>query len=214
MSNRRTLKYIILYYSTNTLYKWSENINILFLIFYYFSMPGKMTVLNDDELLKACRRLQPGEFFSFDYRSPKQLEYNQNLIKLSEKVQQGGLSHDEKALLRPLKVMTWNIERGYKLKDIICHIKAADPDIICIQEIDSGCDRSFNVDTGIAIARALNLNYIFQLEFIELHSASASADPTFHGVHGNGIMSKFDFGESFSLDHPTQVCFYSYSFDS
>ncbi len=57
---------------------------------------------------------------------------------------------------------------------------------------------------GIAIARELKYNYVFQLEFIEIDSAKNSINPTFHGVHGNGIMTKFDFGELYSLDHETQ----------
>lgn len=48
----------------------------------------------------------------------------------------------------PLRVVTWNIERGYKLDAVIAELRDLDADIIAIQEIDIGCDRSNNADTG------------------------------------------------------------------
>jgi endonuclease/exonuclease/phosphatase family metal-dependent hydrolase len=100
--------------------------------------------------------------------------------------------------------VTWNIERGYELPKIIALLRAVDADIIALQEIDSGCSRSQFVDTGIAIARELQLNYLFQTEFIELESGDRS-QPTYRdGVHGNGILTKFDFSTWSSIDHACQ----------
>ncbi len=51
--------------------------------------------------------------------------------------------------------MTWNIERGYELDAVISSLGAIDADVISLQEIDIGCERSGGVDTGAAIASAL-----------------------------------------------------------
>lgn len=42
---------------------------------------------------------------------------------------------------RELKVVQWNIERGYKLAGIIQELKKLDADIIGLQEIDIQCER-------------------------------------------------------------------------
>ena len=47
-----------------------------------------------------------------------------------------------------IKLLQWNIERGYKLPGIIEALRRLDADIISLQEVDVGCDRSGGVDTG------------------------------------------------------------------
>ncbi len=42
----------------------------------------------------------------------------------------------------------WNIERGYKLDAVIEELRRADADIIALQEVDIGCERSGSEDTG------------------------------------------------------------------
>ncbi|EFN58182.1 hypothetical protein CHLNCDRAFT_142016 [Chlorella variabilis] len=69
-----------------------------------------------------------------------------------------------------IKLLQWNIERGYQLAGIIEELRAIDADILSLQEVDVGCERSGSVDTGVAIAEALQLNYVFLSEFEELHS--------------------------------------------
>lgn len=45
--------------------------------------------------------------------------------------------------------LQWNIERGYKLEEIVKELKNIDADLIALQEVDIGCERSSNIDTGI-----------------------------------------------------------------
>ena len=42
----------------------------------------------------------------------------------------------------------WNIERGYKLEEIVKELKKIDADVIALQEVDIGCVRSSSIDTG------------------------------------------------------------------
>ena len=44
--------------------------------------------------------------------------------------------------------LQWNIERGYKLPDIIAEMQQIQADVIALQEIDIGCKRSGSIDTG------------------------------------------------------------------
>jgi hypothetical protein len=48
-----------------------------------------------------------------------------------------------------IKLLQWNIERGYKLAGIIEELKSIDADIIALQEVDVGCERSGGADTGL-----------------------------------------------------------------
>ncbi|KAK9797737.1 hypothetical protein WJX73_003326 [Symbiochloris irregularis] len=102
---------------------------------------------------------------------------------------------------RPLRILQWNIERGYQLQRIISELKAADADIIALQEIDIGNERSDKYDTGVEIATQLCLNYAFLCEFEELHSPQRSADAQGGGVHGNAILSKFDISNVRAIEH-------------
>lgn len=49
---------------------------------------------------------------------------------------------------RPIRLLQWNIERGYKLDGIIQELRSIDADVICLQEVDVQCERSGNRDTG------------------------------------------------------------------
>lgn len=100
-----------------------------------------------------------------------------------------------------IKLLQWNIERGYKLPKIIKELQAIDADIIALQEIDIGCERSSSIDTGKEIAEQLGLNYIFFCEFEELHSPVRSPELQGGGVHGNGILTKFDVSDARLVHH-------------
>ncbi|KAL4858574.1 hypothetical protein ACK3TF_001528 [Chlorella vulgaris] len=113
---------------------------------------------------------------------------------------------------RPIKLLQWNIERGYQLPGIIEELRRLDADLISLQEVDSGCERSGGGDTGLAIAAALELDYVFLSEFEEIHSPLRDAATQGGGMHGNAILSKFTISEaavggagqgpSFTVTHP------------
>lgn len=50
---------------------------------------------------------------------------------------------------RPVRVVQWNIERGYKFEEIVQTLKILDADVLLLQEIDVGCDRSSQRDVGV-----------------------------------------------------------------
>ncbi|CAK0749136.1 hypothetical protein CVIRNUC_001887 [Coccomyxa viridis] len=125
---------------------------------------------------------KPGEIRKEDYR----LEHT------AGKEQSGGSS---------LRLVQWNIERGYELAKVIEDLKQLSADIVALQEVDIGCERSDSVDTGEAIAKALGMNYAFLCEFEELHSPVRDARSQGGGVHGNAILSRFDMSDCRAIEH-------------
>jgi len=101
----------------------------------------------------------------------------------------------------PIRIIQWNIERGYQLQKIIDILGNLDGDILCLQEIDIHCERSSWVDVGVEIAKALKLNYYFLCEFEEIYSSIRSKDCQGGGFHGNGIFTKFDIEEVHTVYH-------------
>lgn len=45
-----------------------------------------------------------------------------------------------------VRLLQWNIERGYKLDAILDEVERLQPDVLSIQEIDIGCDRCVFVE--------------------------------------------------------------------
>ncbi|KAJ1675974.1 hypothetical protein EV182_000187, partial [Spiromyces aspiralis] len=93
---------------------------------------------------------------------------------------------------RPLRVVQWNLERGYKLQQELDYLQTLDADIVCLQEVDIDNERSGNVNQAKIIAERLGLNGGFVTEFIEIRDPCRSAAQQGGGVHGNTIYSKFD----------------------
>ena len=136
--------------------------------------------------------IKPGDIIHYDFRTP---------------------SSSTSTDMETLNIMQFNIERGYKLEEIIRVIQAQNPDIILLevsflnlfilhfvhllysvillQEIDIGNERSGNLDTGKIIAERLEMNYLFVCEFEEFRSPLRVPHTQGGGFHGNGILSYF-----------------------
>ncbi len=99
-----------------------------------------------------------------------------------------------------LKCVQWNVERGYRLHEVIVILKRHQADIICLQELAIGCERSNVQNVPKLIADALEMNCVFVTEFVELHSSRRSRRTQGGGVHGNAILSRFDM-EPFVIPH-------------
>lgn len=96
-----------------------------------------------------------------------------------------------------ITALQWNIERAYKLDAIIALITSnpdfLNADIIAIQEIDVGCERSNWRDSALELARALGMRCLFVAEFEELHSEKLRTPRNQGGgVHGNAIFTWWD----------------------
>ncbi len=100
-----------------------------------------------------------------------------------------------------LTIVAWNLERGRYWSEAVELIQTApelkDPDLLLLSEMDYGMARSNNRHTTREVARALDLNYAYVIEFLELTLGSAAerqrcqGQSNTHGFHGNAILSRY-----------------------
>ena len=69
---------------------------------------------------------------------------------------------------RPLRVVTWNIERGVKFDAVQSVLGELDADVVLLQEVDRFCSRSDNRDVARELAVQLRMNYVTAGEFQEI----------------------------------------------
>ena len=69
---------------------------------------------------------------------------------------------------RPLRVVTWNIERGVKFDAVQSVLQELDADVVLMQEVDRFCSRSDDRDVARELAVRLRMNYVAAGEFQEI----------------------------------------------
>ncbi len=79
-----------------------------------------------------------------------------------------------------IRVVDWNIDRGLQFSGILNFLRVAEADLILLQEADLNARRTQHKDVACELARSLQLNYVFGMEFQELSEGSRSS-PAFHG---------------------------------
>eukprot|EP01083_Nonionella_stella_P165901 553178_1 len=113
--------------------------------------------------------------------------------------EQSNHNHNTK---RRLKIVSFNIEKGRKIDQIIELFKSLDADVYCLQEVDVNTQRAFYVDILGAIGVELKLNTLFCCEQIISSDASTWKDntkPKMIGYEGNAILTKYDFVDTNGL---------------
>lgn len=113
-----------------------------------------------------------------------------------------------------VRVMVWNMERGQKIDaQLTWFAQLPDndqPDILLISEVDRGCSRSGSRDVTREIAAALQMNYVFATEFIELPrpgGAGGTIEATCE--HGNAILSRWPLGNVGWKFHDENITWYT-----
>jgi endonuclease/exonuclease/phosphatase family metal-dependent hydrolase len=79
-----------------------------------------------------------------------------------------------------IRVVNWNIDRGSRLPEVIDFLAAQDADLLLLQEADLNAKRTHRVNVAEEIARKLQMNYVFGMEFEELTQGSRIS-PAYHG---------------------------------
>jgi endonuclease/exonuclease/phosphatase family metal-dependent hydrolase len=117
-----------------------------------------------------------GESYTKDFRSQKYLAKNPTV-----------------------KILAWNIERGYKLPQIVQQLKQIDADILLLQEVDvctGRCDDGKKTtNCGEHIASELQLNCLMACEMKLLEG----------GIQCNAILTKFNFVLADAYVHESQI---------
>ncbi|KAI8060193.1 Endonuclease/exonuclease/phosphatase [Gongronella butleri] len=131
-------------------------------------------------------------------------------------IEPGGLlEYDYRATTSPpavttgsLRVVQWNVERNYEAEGIIDSLKALNPDVCVLQEVDVGCRRSGGRNHMQELCEALQMKGVFVCEFWELDSPLRKERDAGGGIHGNAILTKHDLTTRV-LDHE----FHAYDWD-
>ncbi|MEJ2488157.1 MAG: endonuclease/exonuclease/phosphatase family protein, partial [Anaerolineales bacterium] len=89
-----------------------------------------------------------------------------------------------------LKVLNWNIERGFSPAELLTYIRKEDPDIVALQEVDWENERTDNLDVLEYMANELNMKGYYSIEFFEIDSPYRAKSNGGGGVHGNAILTK------------------------
>ena len=96
-----------------------------------------------------------------------------------------------------LRIVSWNIDRGLRLRKIIDFLECQNADLLILQEVDLNARRTQRVNVAQEIARQLGMNYVFGREFEELTQGS----PTSPAYHGQATLSRWP------LSHPRLIRF-------
>jgi endonuclease/exonuclease/phosphatase family metal-dependent hydrolase len=78
------------------------------------------------------------------------------------------------------RVVSWNIERGQRLSEVVAFLEASNADLILLQEVDLHAHRTHRRDIAAEIAQALHMNFVFGKEFEEL-SQGTQQSPAYQG---------------------------------
>jgi endonuclease/exonuclease/phosphatase family metal-dependent hydrolase len=103
-----------------------------------------------------------------------------------------------------IRLVSWNVNRGYQLTRIIEYLASSSADLILLQETDINARRTHLHNIPREIARALRMNYVFGREFEEL----GQGERTCPAFHGQTTLSRFSLSRSRLLRFHRQSTFW------
>ena len=88
-----------------------------------------------------------------------------------------------------IRIVSWNIERGLQFPAILGFLRAAQADLILLQEVDLNARRTHFRDVASELAQSLRLNYVFGREFHELGQERRAGSDIALAYHGLATLS-------------------------
>jgi hypothetical protein len=79
-----------------------------------------------------------------------------------------------------VKVVSWNIERGLRLRDVLALLRRQGASLVLLQEVDLNARRTGRKSIPEELARNLQMPYLFAAEFEE-RSQGGRDSPAYHG---------------------------------
>ena len=102
---------------------------------------------------------------------------------------------------RPLRIVTWNIERGAKFDAVRSMLQKLDADVVLLQEVDRFCSRSDDRDVARELAVQLRMNYVTAGEFQEIGEGRRDRPC----VSGQAILSRLPIGDAAAVRFEDQA---------
>ena len=94
---------------------------------------------------------------------------------------------------KQLKIVCFNIQRGQRILKVLgalkTHPELAGAHVIALQEVDRFNVRTGSLDLATLIAREMEMNLVYGIEFYELNQGRKSGG----GDHGNAILTRLPF---------------------
>jgi len=106
---------------------------------------------------------------------------------------------------RKLRLLSWNIGRGYQPERIAETILALQPDIACLQEVDWNNQRTGSRDVLQILAERTGMFGVWGIEFLELHAPARARRLAGGGATGNAVLSRTLPSASFRIELPSAV---------
>ncbi len=104
--------------------------------------------------------------------------------------------------IETLKILNWNIERGFEPDTLLAYIKEVGADIVCLQEVDWGNLRTDNRDVLEYLAEQTGMLGLYSTEFIEIQTPYRWKKLAGGGVHGNAILTRVKPSSYYRLELP------------
>jgi endonuclease/exonuclease/phosphatase family metal-dependent hydrolase len=113
-------------------------------------------------------------------------------------------------LSEPIRLVSWNVNRGLRLTEIIAFLAGMSADVILLQEADINVRRTRYANVPREIAQALDMDYVFGREFEELGQGKSSSTmgTRMPALHGQTTLSRFPLSNPRILRFQRQSAFW------
>lgn len=109
-----------------------------------------------------------------------------------------------------LQVVVWNLERGFGLDGQIAGMLDGSlprPDVLLVSEVDRGCARTQHRHVVRELAEALDMAWVYGVEFVELPGDPADLDALCE--HGNAVLARWPLGNPTHRFHRSNDSWYA-----
>jgi endonuclease/exonuclease/phosphatase family metal-dependent hydrolase len=104
-----------------------------------------------------------------------------------------------------IRLLTWNIAGGVHPEQIAKAIAAFRPDIVCLQEVDWGNERTGGRDVLEVLVREVGMLGFYAIEFFELASPDRARRLAGGGTTGNALLTRIRPEATFRIELPAAL---------
>lgn len=106
---------------------------------------------------------------------------------------------------RPVRILAWNIGRGFAPERIADTIHGLQPDIACLQEVDWGNRRTGGRDVLQIVAERTGMLGLYGIEFLEVPAPGRPRRLAGGGATGNALLCRIEPKACFRIEPPSEL---------